>query len=417
MEKIITVTVNITENRHIVDDWSLAQSSQELALLIGTVKGQIVGQMLVNRKSPTPYSYLGKGKIEELSELVKESKAQTVIFNNDLTPTQQRNLEQIIGIKIIDRTQLILDIFAQHARSSEGKVQVELAQLQYLLPRLSGKGVVLSRLGGGIGTRGPGEQKLEIDRRRIRTRIDRLKKEIQILSKRRLQLRKRRLDNSLSTVALVGYTNAGKSTLLNALAGASVKIKNEMFSTLDPVTKQVALPGCKLKILLSDTVGFLHKLPHDLIEAFQATLEAVKDAQLIVVVLDVSDDLVYQHNDAIWEVLGQLKVQDTPIVYAFNKIDIIDNPSLIERLKRRFNPCVAVSAKNNLNMGKLLKVIEDLLFSESTISEFYIKHNQMNILNTIYEQGKVLNFEHLPDGISLKVRLPVQIAKKLLTEI
>ncbi|MBU1045383.1 MAG: GTPase HflX [Candidatus Omnitrophica bacterium] len=417
MEKIITVTVNITDKKHIVDDWSLEQSAQELALLIGTVKGEVVGQMLANRKSPTPFSYLGKGKVEELAELVKESNAQTIVFNNDLTPTQQHNLEQIIGIKVIDRTQLILDIFARHARSSEGKVQVELAQLQYLLPRLSGKGVVLSRLGGGIGTRGPGEQKLEIDRRRIRTKIDRLKKEIKILSQRRLQLRKRRLDNSLATVALVGYTNAGKSTLLNALAGASVKMKNEMFSTLDPVTKQVALPGCKLKILLSDTVGFLHKLPHDLIEAFQATLEAVKDAQLIVIVLDVSDELVYQHNDAIWEVLSGLQVHDTPVIYAFNKTDRLDDRSIIERLKRKFNPCVAVSAKNNLNMDKLLKVIEDLLFSESTISEFHIKHDQMNILNAIYEQGKVLSFEHLPDGISLKVRLPVQIAKKLLTEI
>ncbi len=417
MEKVITVTVNITDKKYIIDDWSREQSAQELALLIGTVKGEIVGQMLANRKIPAPYSYLGKGKIQELADLVKEKKAQTVIFNNDLSPAQQRNIEELIGVKTIDRTQLILAIFARHATTSEGKVQVELAQLQYLLPRLSGKGVILSRLGGGIGTRGPGEQKLEIDRRRIRTRIDRLKKEIKILGQRRLQLRKRRLDNSLSTVALVGYTNAGKSTLFNALAGAGVKMKNEMFSTLDPVTKKISLPGCKLKILLSDTVGFLHRLPHDLIEAFQATLEAVKDAQLIVVVLDVSDELVYQHNDAIWEVLSQLNVQDTPIIYVFNKIDLIDNDSIINRLKRRFNPCMPISAKNNLNMNKLMKIIEDLLLSESVISEFHIKHSEMSKLNAIYEQGKVLDFEHKLDGIYLKVKLPAQIAKKLLTEI
>ncbi|MFH1062699.1 MAG: GTPase HflX [Candidatus Omnitrophota bacterium] len=417
MEKIITVTVNITDKKHSVEDWSLEQSAQELALLIRTVKGEVVGQMLANRKTPMPSSYLGKGKVEELSNLVKEVNAQTVIFNNDLTPTQQRNLEESLGVKTIDRTQLILDIFARHARTSEGKVQVELAQLQYLLPRLAGKGIVLSRLGGGIGTRGPGEQKLEIDRRRIRTRIDRLKKDIKILSQRRLQLRTRRLEHSLSTVALVGYTNAGKSTLLNVLAGASVKIKDEMFSTLDPVTKKVTLPSCKLKILLSDTVGFLHKLPHDLIEAFQATLEAVKDAQLIVIVLDISDELVYQHNDVIWEVLNSLNVQDKPIVYALNKIDLIEDKSLADRFKRRFNPGIAVSAKANLNMDILMRVIEDSLLDESTISEFFIKHSQMNALNTIYEQGKVLKFEHREDGIYVKAKIPSLLAKKLLTEI
>lgn len=417
MEKVITVTVNITDRKHSVDDWSLEQLSQELALLIRTVKGEIVGQMLVNRKSPSPFAYLGKGKIQELSDLVKEVKAQKVIFNSNLTPTQQRNLEEFLGVKTIDRTQLILDIFAQHARTSEGKVQVELARLQYLLPRLPGKGVALSRLGGGIGTRGPGEQKLEVDRRNIRMRIDQLKKEIKILGQRRLQLRKRRQENSLSTVALVGYTNAGKSTLLNALSGASVKIKDEMFSTLDPVTKQVVLPVSKLKILLSDTVGFLHKLPHDLIEAFQATLEAVKDAQLIIIVLDISDQLVYQHNDTIWEVLNKLDVQDKPIIYALNKIDLIDQSSLTDSFKRRFNPCIAVSAKGNLNMEALISGIEDSLIGDLTISEFFIKHTQMNILNTIYERGKVLEFEHRIDGIYLKAKIPSLVAKKLLTEI
>ena len=313
MERVITVTVNLTDKKHALDDWTLEQTSKELMLLSKTVKGLIVAQLDLNCKKPSPDLYIGKGQAQQLLKLVKENKAQTVIFNNDLNPTQQRNLEEILGVKTIDRTQLILDIFACHAKTSEGKVQVELAQLQYLLPRLSGKGIALSRLGGGIGTRGPGEQKLEIDRRRIRAKIDRLKKDIQILGKRRLELRKRRIENALSTVALVGYTNAGKSSLLNCLSDAQVKAKNEMFSTLDPVTKKIILPESGLKILVSDTVGFLHNLPHHLIEAFQATLEAVKDAQLLVIVLDISNDLIYQHFDTIWEVLNTLDLKEKPV--------------------------------------------------------------------------------------------------------
>jgi GTP-binding protein HflX len=415
MERVITVTVNLTDKHYNIDDWTLEQASCELGLLTRTVSGNIVGKMEVNFKKPTSDLYIGKGQAEQLKKLVEQSKAQTVIFNNDLSPTQQRNLEEILEVKTIDRTQLILDIFAAHAKTSEGKVQVELAQLQYLLPRLSGKGIALSRLGGGIGTRGPGEQKLEIDRRRIRTKIDRLKKDIQLLNKRRLELRKKRLEKALATAALIGYTNAGKSTLLNCLANASVKAKDEMFSTLDPVTKKLILPDSKLKILLSDTVGFLHNLPHHLIEAFQATLEAVKDAQLLVIVLDISNELVYQHFDAIWEVLNKLDVKNKPVLYVLNKIDLLENKSIVQRFKRRLSPCVAVSARQKTNINDFLKAVEACLLEQSTIREVFISHSQMKLLNSIYEQAKILDSEHRPDGIYLKVQIPVLIAKKLLT--
>jgi len=417
MEKVITVTVAIAGEN---EEWSQEELSAELELLAQTVKGTIVGRVCCKRHQPTPSLYLGKGKLQELAALVRKTKAQTVIFNNDLTPTQQRNLEDALSLKTIDRTQLILDIFARHAKTQEGKIQVELAQLQYLLPRLMGKGVALSRLGGGIGTRGPGEQKLEIDRRRIRKRIDHLKKDIQAIKKRRVQLRLRRSENALLTIALVGYTNAGKSTLLNLLSGVNVKVKNEMFSTLDPVTKKVILPKNNLKVLFSDTVGFLYRLPHHLIDAFKATLEEVGNADLLLVVLDISNELVYQHHSAVWEVLTQLKAHEKPIIYVLNKIDNFESSlgtKIIERFKRRFAESAAISAKYGTNKELLIKSIEEKLTNATTTLEVFLKHSQAGLLNTLYEQGKVLKCDYQQQGISVQARVPVLIAKKLLTEI
>ncbi|MBU4304062.1 MAG: GTPase HflX [Candidatus Omnitrophica bacterium] len=415
MEKVILVTVKLFESS---DEWSLDELSDELRLLTRTVQGEVVAEIKCKRMKPTPALYLGKGKVEELNELVRQTSARTVIFNNDLNPTQQRNLEEAFSVKTIDRTQLILDIFARHAKTREGKVQVELAQLQYLLPRLSGKGIALSRLGGGIGTRGPGEQKLEIDRRRIRKRISRLTDDIQSLGRRRFELRKRRVENALSSVALVGYTNAGKSTLLNALTSAHVKAKDEMFSTLDPVTKRLILPESKQKVLFSDTVGFLHNLPHHLIEAFKATLEVVTEADLLLIVLDISNPLIHQHNDAIWEVLGQLQAQQKPVLYVLNKIDALaENERLVERFQHRFHNCVAVSAQYGTNIDKLVNKVEHQLLQATTVIEVFIEHAKMKLLNIIHEQGRVLRCDYTENGVSVQAKLPLLIAKKLLTEI
>ncbi|MDD5747220.1 MAG: GTPase HflX, partial [Candidatus Omnitrophica bacterium] len=361
--------------------------------------------------------FIGKGKAEEINRLVIENKAQTVIFNNDLTPTQQRNLEEACAAKVIDRTQLILDIFARHAKTQEGKIQVELAQLEYLMPRLSGKGTELSRLGGGIGTRGPGEQKLEIDRRRIRKRIDLLKKDIKAMEQRRVQSRKRRSENAVSTAALVGYTNAGKSTLLNALTQARVKVKDEMFSTLDPVTRQAILPDSGQKILISDTVGFLHKLPHHLIDAFKATLEVVTEADILLIVLDVSSERVGQHNDAIWEVLRQLGAQEKPVLYVLNKIDAVSGELAIERFARQFHASVAISAKYHRNIDRLIGAIERQLSAMVTTIKVFIPHQRMKLAHDIHEQGKVLHTEYKENGVALEARVPILFAKKILTEI
>ena len=420
MEKVITVTVKLKNS---LDDWSLDDLSEELKSLTQTVKGDIAGEIKCNMRYPKPSLYLGTGKLEELSELVKETGTQTVIFNNDLSPTQQKNIEDALGCKTIDRTQLILDIFARHAKTQEGKIQVELAQLQYLLPRLMGKGIALSRLGGGIGTRGPGEQKLEIDRRRIRRRIDLLKKEIKALEIRRVHLRRRRTENALCTIALVGYTNAGKSTLLNTLTNAQAKAKNEMFSTLDPLTKRITLPANNLKVLISDTVGFLNKLPHHLIDAFKATLEEISQADMLIVVLDISSDLIARHHDAIWQVLTELKAQDKPIIYALNKIDDFqgaDEPAgnrSIERFKRKFHNSIPISAKRKINIAQLIESVEQNLISTTAMVKIFLKHDKISLLNILYEQGKVLQCDYTGEGVYVQANVPVLIAKKLLTEI
>ncbi|MCP4650672.1 MAG: GTPase HflX [PVC group bacterium] len=414
MEKVILVTVKLTDRS---EAWSLEELSDELRLLTKTVCADIVAEITCNRKSPDPSLYIGKGKVKEIATIVKQEKAQTVIFNNDLSPTQQRNLEELLKVKTIDRTQLILDIFARHAKSQEGKTQVELAQLQYLLPRLSGEGIALSRLGGGIGTRGPGEQKLEIDRRRIRKRVVHLKEDIKAMGLRRFALRKKRIDNALPTVALVGYTNAGKSTLLNSLTGAGAKMKNEMFSTLDPITRKFVLPDSGQNILFSDTVGFLHKLPHHLIDAFKATLETVAEADLLLIVLDAASEKMQQHSDAIWEVLSELKAQDKPVIYVLNKIDNLDNDTLLEQFKLKIEKSISISAKQKINLEMLIKQIESSLFDLITEVNVFIEHSKMKILNYIHEHGKVDVCEYTENGVQIQAKLPIPLAKKVLSEI
>jgi GTP-binding protein HflX len=356
MEKAILVVTDLDKSR----DWETKDLLAELSELTSSAGGSVVDTVICQLKRPTSAYLIGRGKVEEIANLAHLKKANLVIFNDDLAPAQQRNLEEIIDVKTVDRTQLILDIFARRAHSSEGKLQVELAQLVYLLPRLSGKGIWLSRLGGGIGTRGPGEKKLEVDRRRIRQRIARLKKQLKRLKVHRQTLRKSRTRVNLPLVAIVGYTNAGKSTLLNALTNSSVRIDNRLFATLDPTVRRLDLPGIG-RVLFADTIGFLHNLPHHLIEAFKATLEEVIYSDILIHVLDISHPLASQQGDSVEAVLEELGVKDKPRVVALNKIDKVDNQYVISRFLRMYPRSVALSVIKSQGLEELInKVIETL---------------------------------------------------------
>ena len=300
---------------------------EELKALLETAGGTAVGTLLQSRPAPDPHSFLGEGKVEELRQAVEATGANMVIFDNDLSPSQIRTLEDITGATVIDRSALILDIFAQRAKTREGRLQVELAQYQYLLPRLSGMGRSLSRQGGGIGTRGPGETRLESDRRHIRTRISRLQQELKEVRRVRGVQRQLREKNSVPVVALIGYTNAGKSTLLNALTGAGIPANNRLFDTLDTTTRRMTVSDT-LDVLLSDTVGFIAKLPHNLVEAFQATLEELQYADLLLHVIDASDPERTAHMEVVEKLAAQLAPQGVPIIEVYNKADLVE-PQLI----------------------------------------------------------------------------------------
>jgi len=395
------------------DSWSLENIAEELEQLAHTAGVEVFDNVTSLGVKPTPNFLIGRGKVEELSFLCQEQGIETVIFSRDLSGTQQRNLEEAIGIKTIDRTQLILDIFCKHARSPEGKTQVELAQLQYLLPRLIGKGIILSRLGGGIGTRGPGEQKLEVDRRQIRKRIDRLKDDLRQFALHREVIRKKRKENALPTVSLIGYTSAGKSTLLNALTEANQPVSSGLFTTLDTLYKTLQLPNGE-RIVVSDTVGFLQNLPHHLIEAFRATLEEVLEADLLIHVLDVKHPQVYEHNKAVFEVLKALKVGQKSIVTALNKIDLLDDKMWLSRLREDFINPVPVSAKLKLNLDILLKEIEKNFASRMTDLEILIPHQRMDLVDLFHREGKVKHIQYLQKGIRIKLSLPKILYLKLL---
>jgi len=294
-----------------------------------------VTKIVQNRSLPDKTFYIGKGKVDELLNLSQETKADLIIFDDELTPTQQRNLEKKIRVKIIDRTQLILDIFAKRAHSAAGKLQVELAQLTYLLPRLTGKGIFLSRLGGGIGTRGPGETRLENDRREIKKRIITLKKKLGKLEQQRELLKKNRKRKSYYAAAVIGYTNVGKSTLLNALTKARIRVDDKLFATLDPTTRKIILPNNQV-LLLTDTVGFINKLPHHLVASFRATLGEIEEADILINVLDASHPKLEEQNRATYSVLKELKADNKPIINILNKIDLIDNGYRLSRLHRKY---------------------------------------------------------------------------------
>jgi len=345
----------ITVDLGIRQAWMASERSRELAELANSAGAKVVKEEIVKRHSFCPATFIGKGKAEELSCLCKAEDIKAVIFNNDLTGTQAKNLAEVLGVKTIDRTQLILDIFARRAHSNEGKVQVELAQLMYLLPRLTGKGTELSRLGGGIGTRGPGEQKLEVDRRRIRTRISRLKRELGGLEDRRDMMRKRRQKFAIPMIAIVGYTNAGKSMLLNALTGSRVMTQNKLFATLDPTVRRFRMPSGQ-EALFVDTVGFLNDLPHHLIEAFKATLEEVVNADIILHLVDASHPKAIEQAQATQKVLEEIGAGSKPLITVLNKTDKV-TPDAIARLRSYFKEAVAISALRKEGFDKLIDAI------------------------------------------------------------
>ncbi len=373
-----------------------------------TSAGLLVIQRLTFRqKAPNATFLLGKGKVEQLAKMASEDKADVMIFESNLSSTQQRNLEEAIQAKTIDRTQLILDIFALRAKSTEGKLQVELAQLKYLLPRLSGKGIYLSRLGGGIGTRGPGEQKLEVDRRKIRERIARLSRELVSLDRRRLTAIEKKKEKEFPLIALVGYTNAGKSSLFNALTGASVLVRAKLFSTLDTTTRLLVLPGNR-KTLLVDTVGFLRELPHHLIEAFKATLEEVVHADLLLHVMDVTrPDLAILEN-AVKRVFEELGIEGKKVILVLNKVDLLKNSDRekIMEFDRQEEWC-AVSAKTGEGLETLKKKIAECLASSRAETQLFIPREFLGLADFLYREGEVLERKDEAGGSVFRVNLSV----------
>lgn len=331
----------------------LEESLQELSVLSHTAGAFVTGVVTQNLSKPNPKYFIGEGKVHEIAEMVSNNEVDLVIFDDDLTPSQQRNLEDVFGAKVIDRTALILDIFASRARSREGKIQVELAQLNYLLPRLTGKGVLMSRLGGGIGTRGPGETKLEIDRRRIRERISKLKRELEVVRRTRELHRKKRETYHIPVVSLVGYTNSGKSTLFNYLTKANVLTEDKLFATLDPTTRLVKLNGVH-KFFLIDTVGFIRKLPHQLVESFKATFEEIVRSDLLIIVVDASSPVFEEHIKVVMKTLSEVNASQLPQIIAFNKIDIVQNIEYIIRIVETYGNSVIISAKTGAGIDKLI---------------------------------------------------------------
>jgi len=408
VERALSVTIDFGKRER----WSAEERAQELAELARSAGAKIIKEVIVNRHEPSPACFIGKGKAEELAKVCADNGINVVIFNNDLTGTQQKNLEAIVMTKTVDRTQLILDIFARHAHTNEGKIQVELAQLMYLLPRLTGKGIELSRLGGGIGTRGPGEQKLEVDRRRIRARITRLKEELENLSQRRMMMRKKRERFSMLTVAIIGYTNVGKSTLLNALTDSDVIVQDKLFATLDPTVRTFILPN-RQTVLFIDTVGFLTDLPHHLIEAFKATLEEVVEADLLVHLVDVSHPKMEEQADAVYKVLQEIGAEERPILMVLNKTDKLADPIRIERLKERFGTSIAISALKKEGFDGLISSVQEHMKPLITTMRIVLPASDSKTLSFIYQHGLVTKKEYKEDKVYIEAEVPLRIREML----
>ncbi len=404
IERFILVGVEISDR----DD--TAESLDELEELINTAGAITVGKVIQNRESIHPGTYIGKGKIEEIRALVEEMDATGIVCDDELSPAQLRNLEDALQTKVLDRTIIILDIFAKRALTREGKIQVELAQLRYRSTRLVGLRNSLSRLGGGIGTRGPGEKKLEVDRRLIKTKINQLKQELEDVKKNRETLRRLRSKNQIPVVAIVGYTNAGKSTLLNYLTNAGVLEEDKLFATLDPTTRNLTLESGQ-QILLTDTVGFIRKLPHHLIESFRSTLEEAKYSDIILHVVDSSNPDVDKQMHIVYDTLAQLEIQDKTIITVFNKQDKEDAQKVIKDFKA--DETIKISAKTGWNVDQLLNLIEKMLNEQKILIERIFSYQEAGKIQSIRKYGQLLEEEYQQEGIYIKAYVPKDIYNSL----
>lgn len=403
-EKVILVGVSTDDN----DD--TIKSLDELAELAATAGAVTVGRVIQNLDQPHPGTYVGKGKLEEIKDLLWETEATGIICDDELTPVQLGNMEDALDTKVMDRTLIILDIFASRASTNEGKIQVELAQLKYRQSRLTGLGKSLSRLGGGIGTRGPGEKKLEMDRRLIKNRIAQLNRELKDVKRHREVTREQRNKNKVPVVAIVGYTNAGKSTLLNHLTGAGVLEEDKLFATLDPTTRNLKLPS-KQEILITDTVGFIRKLPHHLIDAFRSTLEEAKYADIILHVVDASNSQVDEQMYIVYETLQNLEVKDKPIITAFNKQDKLEENLSLRDFKA--DHTVRISAKTGAGLEELQNVMEDVLRDQKVLIEKLYPYAEAGKIQLIRKYGELLEESYQEDGIFARGYVPAEIYERV----
>ena len=392
--------------------WDLQESMEELRELASSAGAEVVDTVTQKLQKPTAPYYIGKGKAELIKDSFQHRQVTSVIFDDELSPAQGRNLENLLSRKVLDRTQLILDIFAQRARSREGRLQIELAQLQYLLPRLTRMWHHLSRQTGGIGTRGPGETQLEVDRRRVQERIARLERELDEVRKTRAVQRQGRKRHQWPVAALVGYTNAGKSTLLNLLTGADVVTEDRLFATLDPTTRSFILPN-KQRVLLTDTVGFLRKLPHTLIESFKATLEEVGEADLLIHVVDLSHPRLEEHMAAVEAVLKELDAFGKQTVIVFNKIDALQNGDIIDSYLRRFPGSVAISARTGTGVNQLVNALQEALAAWRLRSRFRIPVSDSALIAEIHRVGHVLELKYEGNDAVVVAHVPPNLEAKL----
>ncbi len=372
------------------------ETLEELEALLETAGGFCTGKVLQNRHTPDSHSFIGEGKAQEVKMLVELTESNMVVFDNELSPSHIRALEEMIGVTVLDRSALILDIFAQRAKTKEGRLQVELAQYQYLLPRLSGMGKSLSRQGGGIGTRGPGETKLESDKRHIRERISRLQHELEQVRQVRSVQRERRMKNSVPVVAIVGYTNAGKSTLLNQLTDAGIPANNRLFDTLDTTSRQLSVSD-NLDVILTDTVGFIAKLPHHLVDAFRATLEELQYADLLLHVIDSADENRQEHIEVVNRLIGKLAKEGTPVLQVYNKADLVSSTDIPVG-----QDIVPVSAKKGFGMEQLLESIEAALGHSRHHIVVTLPYSMGGMVETLHNHAQVKNVEYTADGIAVE---------------
>ena len=405
-ERVILVGVSLSDQ----DDTQ--KSLDELKDLAATAGAETVGTVIQNREQMHPGTYIGKGKIEELKDLLWELDATGIICDDELSPAQMKNLQDELDTKVMDRTLVILDIFASRASTSEGKIQVELAQLKYRQSRLTGFGTAMSRLGGGIGTRGPGEKKLEVDRRLIKSRIAQLNRELKDVKRHREVTREQRNRNRIPVAAIVGYTNAGKSTLLNSLTGAGILTEDKLFATLDPTTRGLKLPSGQ-EILLTDTVGFIRKLPHHLIEAFRSTLEEAKYADLILHVVDMANPQMDEQMFIVYETLKNLEVTDKPVITIFNKMDKAGNQQIIRDFHADYT--VKISAKMKDGISELLQTIEAVLREQKVAIENLYSYQEGGKIQLIRKYGELQQEDYRDDGIFVRAFVPVEIYDKVRT--